>query len=105
MPEDLVDKFINCLANIRKVYSSCCRTKLDPNHRQVTTQFKLSWLSLVDDPRVKLSIPNKVHYINDHFSDYFDDPMTGGEGLGTTTDQIIEHMHSFIDRNFRKSRY
>ncbi len=40
----------------------------------------------------------------DHFSDYFEDPLTGGEGLGWTSDQIIEHMHSYIDRIFRKSR-
>ncbi len=40
----------------------------------------------------------------DHFSDYFEDPLTGGEGLGTTTDQIIEHMHRYIDKHFRKSR-
>ena len=104
MPEDLVRMFITCLENIRNVYSSCCRTKLDPNHRLVTSQFKLSWMALVEDPRVKISISNKVHFIMDHFSDYFEDPLTGGEGLGTTTDQIIEHMHSYIDRHFRKSR-
>ena len=49
-------------------------------------------------------ISNKVHLIIDHFSDYFEDPLTGGEGFGWTSDQIIEHMHSYIDRIFRKSR-
>ena len=41
-------------------------------------------------------ISNKVNIIIDHFSDYFKDPLTGGEGLGWTSDQIIEHMHSYI---------
>ena len=36
----------------------------------------------------------KVHFIMDHFSDYFEDPLTGGEGLGTTTYQIIEQIKS-----------
>ena len=74
------------------------------HQRKITKSFEESWMALVEDQRVNLSIPNKVHIINDHFSDYFEDPITGGKGLGTSTDQIIEHMHSFIDRTFRKSR-
>ena len=30
---------------------------------------------------------------------------TSGEPLGYTSDQITEHMHSFIDKTFRKSGY
>ena len=41
----------------------------------------------------------------DHFSDYFEDPLTSGEPLGYTSDQITEHMHSYIDKTFRKSGY
>ena len=84
--------------------SACCRNKLDPNHRIVTTQFKLSWMALVEVNKVKLSILNKVHFIIHHFSTYFEDPISGDEGLGTSTDQIIENIHSYIDRAFRKSR-
>ena len=104
MPKDLILNFIDTFRNHRKVYSACCRTKVDPQHRAITNSFKISYMSLVNDERVHLSIPNKAHFIMDHFSDYFEDSLTGGEGLGTTTDQIIEHCHSYIDRIFRKSR-
>ena len=49
--------------------------KLDPNHRSVTNNFKNAWLALVEDPRIKLSIPNKCHFIMDHFSDYFEEKV------------------------------
>ena len=77
MPADLAEKYIQCFREIRNVYSSCCRKNVDPNHRSVTAQFKNSWLSLFMDSRVNLSIPNKVHFIMDHFSDCFKDPLTG----------------------------
>ena len=105
MPEKLVDNYIKCLTDIRKVYSACCRKNLDPNHRDIINELNLAWTALVEDHRVNLTIPNKIHFIIDHFSDYFEDPLTGGEGLGTTTDQIIEHMHSYIDRTFKRSKY
>ena len=45
MPEDLVKKYIVAFTSIREVYSSCCRKKLDPNHRSVTNKFKMpGWL-------------------------------------------------------------
>ena len=54
----------------------------------------------MDEPCVKLSVTPKVHQISDHFSDYFDDPLVKkGEGLGVTSDQTIEHMHSYIKKN------
>ena len=86
MPEDLVKKYIVAFTSIRELYSSCCRKKLDPNHRSVTNKFKNARLPLVKDPRIKLSIPNKCYFIINNFSDYFEDPLTGGEGLGKTTD-------------------
>ena len=39
----------------------------------------------------------------DHFSDYFEDPLVCGEPLGSTTDQIIEGMHSYVDKSMKKS--
>ena len=41
--------------------------------------------------------------ILDHFSDYFEDPLVCGEPLGSTTDQIIEGMHSYVDKSMKKS--
>ena len=52
--------------------------------------------------RLKFTVKTATNAL--HFSDYFEDPLTGGEDLGKTTDQIIEHCHSYIDRTFRKSR-
>ena len=87
MHEEIVDQFIQVFNDIREVYTACCGTSLDPNHRQVTQNF-------MDEPCVKLSVTPKVHQIGDHFSDYFDDPLVKkGEGLGVTSDQTIEHMH------------
>ena len=105
MPEDLVDIFMEAFSNIRQVYSSCCGKKLDPNHRIVTENLEKSWSALVEDSRVKLTWPNKIHQIVHHFSDYFEDPLCSGEALGTTTDQVIEHMHSYVDKALRKSGY
>ena len=47
----------------------------------------------------------KAHQIADHFEQYFDDPLVKQEGLGMCSDQIIEHMHSYIKRMMLKSRY
>ena len=106
MHEEIVDQFIQVFNDIREVYTACCGTSLDPNHRQVTQNFKTSWQSLVDEPCVKLSVTPKVHQIGDHFSDYFDDPLVKkGEGLGVTSDQTIEHMHSYIKKMFKLSGY
>ena len=63
---------------------------LDPNHRSVTTSFQDSWQAMFEEPEIKLSWSPKAHHIADHFSDYFDD---GGQALGVTTDQVIEHMN------------
>ena len=39
------------------------------------------------------------------FEQYFDDPLVKPEGLGMCSDQIIEHMHSYIKCMMLKSRY
>ena len=93
MHEEIVDPFIQVFNDFSEVYTACCGTSLDPNHRQVTQNF-------MDEPCVKLSVTPKVHQIGDHFSDFFDDPLVKkGEGLGVTSDQTIEHMHSYIKKN------
>ena len=63
---------------------------------------KDSWQAMFEEPEIKLSWSPKAHHIADHFSDYFDD---GGEALGVTTDQVIEHMHSYVNRMLTKSMY
>ena len=67
--------------------------------------FKETWRRLVNVSEVGLSWTPKAHYIFDHFSDYFEDPLTEGRALGVTTDQIIEHMHSYVNRLMTKSFY
>ena len=57
---------------------------------------------MFEEPDIKLSWSPKAHHIADHLSDYFDD---GGEALGVTTDQVIEHMHSYVNRMLTKSMY
>ena len=73
-------------------------------HRLVTKNLRNSWGSLVEDPREELTWPNTVQHI-DYFSDYFEDPLASGEALGYSSDQITEHIHSYIDRTFKKSGY
>ena len=60
---------------------------------------------LVKDKTVKLNLTPKAHQIGDHFEQYFDDTLVKPEGLGMCSDQIIEHMHSYIKRMMLKSRY
>ena len=60
---------------------------------------------LIHDKKVKLNMTPKAHQIADHFAQYFDDPLVKQEGLGMCSDQIIEHMHSYIKRMMLKSRY
>ena len=52
-----------------------------------------------------LSWTPKAHQIAHHFSDYFEDPFMKGQSLGATSDQIIEHMHSYINRMMTRSFY
>ena len=72
---EVVINIIEACNAVREVYSSCCGTTLDPNHRDVKTNFKEKWKSLVDTPNFMLTWTPKVHYISDHFSDYFEDPL------------------------------
>ncbi len=60
---------------------------------------------MFEEPEIKLSWTPKAHQIADHLSDYFDDPMVCGQALGVTTDQVIEHMHSYINKLLTKSMY
>ncbi len=60
---------------------------------------------MVDEPVLKFSWTPKAHHIADHFSDYFEDPLVKGQALGVTSDQIIEHMQSYIERMLCKSHY
>ena len=49
-----------------------------------------------------ISVPNKVHFLQDHLEDYLD--MTG-EGLGQVDDGVVEAMHQFLDKRMRVSNY
>ena len=58
-----------------------------------------------EEPQMKLSWTPKAHQIADHFSDYFDDPLVCGQSFSVTTDQVIEHMHSYVNRMLTRSMY
>ena len=104
-PANIVESYSNALAAIREVYSSCGGKTLKPNWRDCTTNFKMCWTMLVKEKTVKLNMTPKAHQIGDHFEQYFEDPLVKPEGLGMCSDQIIEHMHSYIRRIMLKSRY
>ena len=59
----------------------------------------------MDEPIWKLSWTPKAHHIADHLVEYFKDPLVNRKALGKTSDQIIENMHSYIDRMLNKSKY
>ena len=40
---EVVHDIIEACNAVREVYSSCCGTTLDPNHRAVTENFKAKW--------------------------------------------------------------
>ena len=89
IPEDIISMYIQCFSDLRNVYNACCRNTLNKSYQHFTDKLKKSWSAH--------AIPNKVHFITDHFSDYFESPFSNGEGLGTTTDQIIDYLHSFME--------
>ena len=54
---------------------------------------------------MNLSWTPKAHQIAHHFSDYFEDPLVKGQSLGVTSDQVIKHMHSYINRMMSRLFY
>ena len=103
--ESTTNKFINLFRSIRQVYSLCCSSVLDENHRAVTDNFGNCWQELFEDPKVNLSWTPKAHQIAHHFSDCFEDSLVKGQSLGVSRDQVIEHMHSYINRMMSRSFY
>ena len=66
---------------------------------------RISWCKIRSDNsniNFNLTIPNKVHFILDHFEDYF---YLAKEALGNTSDQLVEAMHQHIDVMLKKSGY
>ena len=66
---------------------------------------RISWCKIRSDNsniNFNLTIPNKVHFILDHFEDYFN---LAKETLGNTSDQFVEAMHQHIDVMLKKSGY
>ena len=79
-------------------------TKSRPDHREFTSKVESSWEDLIKED-VKLSWTPKIHHIIHHFSDYFEDSLVGKRSLFDTTDQIIKHCHSYVNRLLTTSFY
>ena len=86
--------------SIRNVYSACCGRFLDPNYKAIIEKVETAWEELFVTDEVKITWTPKIHHIVHHFVDYFEDPL-----VEKTTDQIIEHCHSYINRMLTKSFY
>ena len=69
MPSHIQIKVLQVLSDIREVYTSCCGSNLDSNHRTVTRNFKNSWQAMFEEPEVKLSWTPKAHHIADHMTE------------------------------------
>ena len=68
--------------------TSVCAKTLDPNYKEVIAKFKQEYSDL--RATFDISVPNKIHFLQDHLEDQLD--MTG-EGLGEVDDRIVEEMH------------
>ena len=49
-----------------------------------------------------ISVPNKVHYLQDYLEDQLE--MTG-KGLGEVDDGVVEAMHQYLDKRMKISNY
>ena len=101
----------------KKFYDHHCRkekVKCDECQKEFLTKFILDRhiqtihakkIYSCEQCNVSVNWTPKAHQISDHFSDYFEDPLVKKQALGVTSDQIIEHMHSYINRMLTRSIY
>ena len=107
-PDDLIEKFIQVLNDIRVIYDNTCGIDLYSDFKSDIRNFKNSWEALVQNEYVMMCMDfrvtwiNKVHFIVDHFSELLEKE---NEGLGNNSDQNIECMHSYVDKQLKKGCY
>ena len=80
--------------------SSVCSTTLKSYYKEVIVKFREDYSDL--RAIVEISVPNKVHFLQDHLEDQLD--LTG-EGLGEVDDGVVEAMHQYLDKRMKISNY
>ena len=91
---------VDTLESLGNLISAVCSTNLDSNYKEVIIKFKQDYSDL--RAIFEISVPNKVHFLQDHLEDLLD--MTG-EGLGEVDDGVVEAMHQFLEKRMRISNY
>ena len=99
IPVDLFP-FVDTLESLGNLISAVCSTNLASNYNEVIIKFKQDYSDI--STIFGISVPNKVHFLQDHLEDYLD--MTG-KGLGQGEDGVVEAMHQFLDKRMRISNY
>lgn len=78
-------KYVQAFRDFNTVVQACFSMKLDPDFKQIITNFKQSYLDL------EISITPKVHAVFFHVPDFCDEKQAG---LGFYSEQAMESVHS-----------
>ena len=97
--ESLMD-YIDTLKNLHEIDRLCNSRNLNPDYKQIIEKFTKSWLKLKQCHRT--TIPNKVHIIMHHLSEYFDRFSTT---LKYFSDQTIESTHQEFGKRLEAGNY
>ena len=86
--------FIQYLRNLRKLHSMSVAEKLDPNYRQILSEYEGTFEELYYQEG--LNMPLKVHVIVHHFSEYLE---LKGETMKFTNGEFVETVHQTLHRH------
>ena len=91
---------MDTLQALGHLISSVCSPQLDPDYKLSIGSFKKEYAVLREI--FGITIPNKVHFLQDHLEDYLD---ITGESLADVDDGVVEAMHQYLDKRMSLSNY
>lgn len=97
---DAFKEFRDVFLAIRDLHKMCNEEVLSNSYHKVIDKFRTAWFALTDEYSV--STTPKVHILLDHLEDYFD---VSEVTLLKTSDELCEHMHSYLHKRLIKSFY
>ena len=92
--------FLETFKHIENMDKALCSKKLDKNFKTVVSDFLKAWENL--NIKYGVSYTNKIHIIESHVTEYVEKT---GKPLGSTSDQLVEAMHSYVNASLHRSKY
>ena len=99
IPPYLVE-FENVLIALGKLHCMCNADHLPHNYVNVIDNFITAWFKLTE--KFAVSTTPKIHIILHHLCDYFNEMNVT---LKLVTDELVEHMHKFVEKRMSVSGY